>query len=322
MDENQWLTGVPSKGPITLKTADRVLRSLSNSPFIPKIVHQTWKTREVPEKWKSSYDAWTSEEMKQKGWTHYLWTDDDNRALIATHYSWFLEVYDGYKHPIQRADAVRPFILHRYGGVYCDLDIEPKVPDLDRWFESVKHHPVVLSAARSEHGMGSNHVTNAFMASVPGHEFWVTVWNFLLHPTRRTRAKGFLMKLDYHFDTLFRTGPGILTDASKEYGHARLYIAPSSILQPFENREDRQESVVKVLHGSSWHKDKKMNLYRAVRACSDHLYWIIGSVIVIVLTAFAMIVVLYRRCRRKSKDGLSCTRIKDVKKSVGAKINR
>jgi mannosyltransferase OCH1-like enzyme len=37
-------------------------------------------------------------------------------------YPWFLETFDGYPYPIQRADAIRYFVLHHFGGIYIDLD--------------------------------------------------------------------------------------------------------------------------------------------------------------------------------------------------------
>ena len=39
--------------------------------------------------------------------------------------------YDGYTHPIQRADAARYFILFVHGGLYADLDYEPLI---NFWF--------------------------------------------------------------------------------------------------------------------------------------------------------------------------------------------
>ena len=37
-------------------------------------------------------------------------------------YPWFLEDWDQYEFPIQRADAIRYFVLSHYGGIYIDLD--------------------------------------------------------------------------------------------------------------------------------------------------------------------------------------------------------
>jgi hypothetical protein len=41
---------------------------------------------------------------------------------MAEEYPWFLETYDGYPFPIQRADAIRYFVLAHFGGTYLDLD--------------------------------------------------------------------------------------------------------------------------------------------------------------------------------------------------------
>ena len=58
-----------------------------------------------------------------------LWTDAKSRELIATEYPWFLSTFDNYSQPIQRADAIRYFVLSRYGGVYIDLDdVRPLFP--------------------------------------------------------------------------------------------------------------------------------------------------------------------------------------------------
>lgn len=54
---------------------------------------------------------------------YMLWTDASSREFIAEQYPWFLDTFDSYPYPIQRADAIRYFILHYYGGVYLDLDI-------------------------------------------------------------------------------------------------------------------------------------------------------------------------------------------------------
>ena len=60
-------------------------------------------------------------------WTNWLtlaqlWTDEKSRDFIAAEYPWFLDTFDGYKYPIQRADSIRYFVLAHYGGTYIDLD--------------------------------------------------------------------------------------------------------------------------------------------------------------------------------------------------------
>lgn len=57
-----------------------------------------------------------------------VWNATAARDLIAEHYEWFLPVYDGYKHPIQRVDAFKYFVLWHFGGIYMDLDIDCRRP--------------------------------------------------------------------------------------------------------------------------------------------------------------------------------------------------
>ena len=42
--------------------------------------------------------------------------------MIKEYYPWFLDTYNSYPYNIQRADAIRPFILYHYGGLYVDMD--------------------------------------------------------------------------------------------------------------------------------------------------------------------------------------------------------
>ena len=58
------------------------------------------------------------------GWQYKFWTDDSARQFIAKEYSWFLQTFDAYQYPIQRADALRYFAVYHYGGVYADLDLQ------------------------------------------------------------------------------------------------------------------------------------------------------------------------------------------------------
>lgn len=87
---------------------------------IPRLIHQTWKSSVLPPKWR---DVWRECREGMPDYEYMLWTDELSRQFIATEYPSFLAMYDGYEYPIQRADAIRYFVLHKYGGVYMDLDI-------------------------------------------------------------------------------------------------------------------------------------------------------------------------------------------------------
>src|SRR4051812_13479649 len=105
--------------------------------MIPRILHQTWKTRTPPEQWRGLQQSWLD---RQPDWTYRCWTDEENRELVRRAYPWLLATYDGYDEPIKRVDAWRYMMLHHTGGVYADLDTECVRP-LDGLLDG---HDVVL----------------------------------------------------------------------------------------------------------------------------------------------------------------------------------
>ena len=90
---------------------------------IPRIIHQMYRTTELPEDWAHVPRAW---KQLHADYQYMLWTDEQLRQLIAEDYPWLLATYDAYPHDTQRWDASRFAILHKYGGVYADLDIQAR----------------------------------------------------------------------------------------------------------------------------------------------------------------------------------------------------
>ncbi|KAM5345062.1 hypothetical protein ACJ41O_010924 [Fusarium nematophilum] len=87
---------------------------------IPRILHQTVKNETIPEKWVESQQS--CKEMYHD-YEYKLWTDETAREFLSAEYPWFVDVWDNYVFPIQRADSIRYFILYHYGGIYLDMDI-------------------------------------------------------------------------------------------------------------------------------------------------------------------------------------------------------
>ncbi len=127
----------------------------------------------------------------------WLWTDEDNRTLIADHYRWFLDTYDSYTHNIERADAARYFILHRHGGLYLDLDIEVLRP-----LDTLLGEGVTVSLEAGPL-IGDTVMSNACMAAPVGHPFF----HRLLHRLPALRTQDVT-----HQDVFANTGPDMLAD--------------------------------------------------------------------------------------------------------------
>lgn len=195
-------------------------------PVIPRVVHQSWRDAAVPDAlagWRSSWQE------QNPGWELRLWTDEDNRELIRRDYAWFLPIYDGYAEPIMRADAARCFVLHRHGGVYADIDcacLRPLEPLL-------AGRQIVLGlepeSHREQHFPGRDGlrplVSNACMASVPGHPFWEHVAREFVHFHRSPGP-------------LDATGPFLLTRACLGWPRRdEIALVPPSLLSPVASDE-------------------------------------------------------------------------------------
>jgi len=141
---------------------------------VPKIVHQTWKTDRVPDEWRPFQASWT---RAHSDWQYRLWTDADNRQLVADRYPWFLATYDAFPRDIQRVDSAKYFILDTHGGIYADLDCECMKP-LDAL---TSRGGAIVSRTRD--GV----IDAAVLASPPGHVVWQRVFEQLRRPTLSAR---------------------------------------------------------------------------------------------------------------------------------------
>jgi hypothetical protein len=171
---------------------------------IPAILHQTWKTKNVPEEWQRLARSW---QTLNPSWHYHLWTDEANRAFVAEHYAQLLATYDGYPYAIQRADAVRYCLLHHYGGVYADLDIECLRP-IDGLMQE-RRFIAVLEPDVQAIDLGFDRVvSNAILAAAPAHPFLAFVIDTLSRDCRRAVT---------HRDVLETTGPLMLSRALQRY---------------------------------------------------------------------------------------------------------
>ncbi|XP_052778283.1 uncharacterized protein LOC128215604 [Mya arenaria] len=139
------------------------------TPKIPHILHQTYKSEEIPTHYVPMIKSFLE---LHPNWTYYFWTEDSARRLLAKKYPYFLPIWDGYKDPMNRADALRYFVLYEYGGVYTDCDVRFLRP-LDR---ATKVFSAILPLEPFEHSVFRLKMpfltNNAIMMSRPRHPFF------------------------------------------------------------------------------------------------------------------------------------------------------
>ena len=79
----------------------------------PRIFHQSWKSLELPAKFKTWSDSCRA---KHPDWEWVLWTDADNLELVRKHFSWLEKTYHDLPGEIYRADLVRNLYMYTFGG--------------------------------------------------------------------------------------------------------------------------------------------------------------------------------------------------------------
>ena len=199
---------------IPLRLRKGLHRFDNNKCTISKIIHQTWKTDKVEKLYANYIKSWL---IKNKEWSYSFTTNALNRKFMETKFPEFLDLYDGYNSEIQRADAVRYFLLYEYGGVYADLDFESLQP-LDLFLgrkigtTDVKVHGCIIGQEPFEHAHilydKKRLICNAIMMSCPKHPFWLLVFQELL--LRRA------------IKTVRATGPKMLSAALDKYEQLRM----------------------------------------------------------------------------------------------------
>ena len=191
---------------------------------IPKIIHQTWKTGKIPDEWRDPVASW---KQFHPDWEYHLWTDEDNRIFVQQAYPEFLDLYDAYTYNIQRADAIRYLILHTYGGLYADCDVECLRPFDD--LVSGNSFVIGLEPEWHWHQPGERSpISNAVMAAVPGHSFLRAVI---------LSMKKINPRIVLHGEVLATTGPVMINNVFKQYVSGDMTVLDSHIFSP--------------LHGSS-----------------------------------------------------------------------
>jgi len=175
---------------------------------------------------------------------YMLWTDASSREFIANEYPWFIDTYDSYTYPIQRADAIRYFVLHYYGGIYFDLDVGCRRP-LDRLLV----YPVILPKTIP---VG---VSNDLMFAEKGHPFIAqTIHN--------------LVTFDHNWvlnypTVMFSTGPMFLSaqygfwtsshSPTREFPGGEVRILPKALYGKNAKPEEVPHAFFSHYYGSSWH---------------------------------------------------------------------
>ncbi|KAL7793751.1 glycosyltransferase family 32 protein [Trichoderma ceciliae] len=246
---------------------------------IPRILHQTCANSTIPEKWiqpqQSCRETYSDFEYK-------LWTDELARDFLSSEYPWFLDNWDNYAFPIQRADAIRYFVLHHYGGIYLDMDTfcTETIPLEQLEAGPAPHYALFKSTLPTG-------VTNDFMISTARHPAYAAAVSKLPFFYDITR---FWAELQPYANIMMSSGPLFLSLVVKDYllGQPSL---PSPTVEVIHASE--LAPYITDLESATWHKaDAHALMWLGTRPWT----WFLAGAMVLIAGLYLINYVLLLTC--------------------------
>lgn len=141
----------------------------------PTILHQTWKTKQIPNFSKDKVESWNKCNFEYR-----LYDDQDIDSFVQENTPQFYSKFKSFQKQIERVDFWRYAVLYHVGGIYADLDMEfigtPK--QIKKY---LKMNKIVLGYEPPEHAK-PNHpklICNAFMISPPKQQYWLDLMQYI-----------------------------------------------------------------------------------------------------------------------------------------------
>ena len=251
--------------------------------MIPKIIHQMWKTEELPTKYQNAAAAWRA---YHPDWEYKFWTDESMLKYMEDNHPDYLDVYNGFRYPIQRSDFFRYFILYDYGGIYSDLDMFP-TENLEKYLT-----PDVVNFVPSMNAVFYSEMTSIFnglMIAPRGSGIMREIQKTITgRPPWFAKSK--------HLRVMCTTGAYIIQQALKNSGETFVFLS-RELFNPFSMREN--DNVVRrgispviqtVDNSSTWNSsDAKFLNYMANSSNQTQVAIIAGVFAVFILLVLIIV---------------------------------
>jgi mannosyltransferase OCH1-like enzyme len=202
-----------------------------------RVIHQVWfglipsrrEAKKAYEKLKTYRDSW---KIKNPTWFHIEWNKPLCWELIKKIYPEHMDMFKKYKYEIQRCDAIRYLILHRYGGWYVDMDYYCNRP-LDEAMAEYTNDIYLVQTPNTTAFQDKEHISNSLMYSVKNHPFWKQA---MLELEKSQKTPYYYTK---HLMVMFTTGPGIMNRVFSMYKYKyKLKSLPWKYFHPYGIKDD------------------------------------------------------------------------------------
>jgi len=212
---------------LSLEDLDKILLAQEG-----RIIHQIWfglipnkqEAKKAYKKMKIYRDSWKT---KNPTWFHIEWNKPMCIQFVNAFYPEHTDLFKNYSYEIQRCDAVRYLLLHRYGGWYADMDYFCNRP-IDEAMTEYKNDIYLVQTPNMLILNEKDYVSNSLMYSVPKHPFWKQ----LMLELEKNRSPS--LYFSKHLVVMLTTGPGIVNRVYSRYRYKyKVKSLPWKYFQPF-----------------------------------------------------------------------------------------
>ena len=166
---------------------------------IPKVIYQTFKTKNLSKEMNDIVDSW---KLHNTNYEYILYDNNECKEFIRSFFdSKVIDAYYKLRYGALRADLWRYCILYKYGGVYADLDTLC-LDSIDNFITNKTEIMVPKDL------WNSYHIFNSFIAIVPNHPIMDYCIKKIVNNVQN--------KINYP-DKRDVTGPGVLGKSINKY---------------------------------------------------------------------------------------------------------
>lgn len=181
--------------------------------MIPKIIHQTYKDKNLPNLFKENQSII---KKLHPDFEYKFYTDNDMYEFIKLEFPKYYNKFMNLPRKIMQIDMFRYFLMYKYGGIYVDLDY--------RFFKkfNLLNHKIIIPSSRNDPLV----LGNSIFASEPNHNFWKKLMDTLFCFNRNIKFKS-------KKDVILSTGPQFVTKMWKNYTNKEdIYIPSKKLFHP------------------------------------------------------------------------------------------
>jgi mannosyltransferase OCH1-like enzyme len=184
--------------------------------MIPKIIHQTYKSKDLPPTYKQCQESVLK---LHSDFEYRFYTDDDMNRIVREKTPEYYEAFCALPRMIMKIDMFRYFLMYLYGGLYVDMDYM-----MLRRFDFLEKE-VVLPCSRENETGDVQRLGNCVFASRAGHPFWKGLIDTLFTIDRTKNSDDFGVE-----QAATGTGPGFVTAMWERYAEKETIYVPRRLL--------------------------------------------------------------------------------------------